>query len=94
MGYDVGIPTHDVGTMPLNLHIDLTLYSYMPTSPWLSDELRQHQDSNPAHLKISVSEVPSTCYAIVVKKKWSILSTLSLKPSDRQVWTAQQLNAN
>jgi hypothetical protein len=57
MGYDVGIPTHDVGTMLLDLHIDLTLYSYMPTGPWLSDELRQHQDNNPAYLKISVSEV-------------------------------------
>jgi hypothetical protein len=69
VGYDVGIPTHDVGTMPLDLHIDLPPYSYTPTCHWLSDELRQHQDNNPAHLKISVSEVSSTCYAIVVKKK-------------------------
>jgi 2-polyprenyl-3-methyl-5-hydroxy-6-metoxy-1,4-benzoquinol methylase len=69
LGYDVGTPTYDTGTMPLDLHIDLPPYSYMPNGPWLSNELRKHQEDNPAHLKISVSGVPSTCYAIVVKKR-------------------------
>jgi 2-polyprenyl-3-methyl-5-hydroxy-6-metoxy-1,4-benzoquinol methylase len=69
-GHDVGIPNYDVGTMPLDMHIDLPPYSYVTNDhPWMNDQLRTYQDENPAHLKISVAGIPSTCFAIAIKKK-------------------------
>jgi 2-polyprenyl-3-methyl-5-hydroxy-6-metoxy-1,4-benzoquinol methylase len=69
-GHQVGVPSYDVGTMPLDMHIDLPPYSYVGNDDhWMNDQLRNHQDENPAHLKISVAGIPSTCFAIAIKKK-------------------------
>jgi hypothetical protein len=68
-GHNVFMPSFEVGTKPLDMHIDLPPYNYVKDNPWLPDSYRQHQENHPSHLKISVAGVPSTCFAIVIKKK-------------------------
>jgi hypothetical protein len=67
-GYEVGTPSYDAGNWPLDMHIDLPPYSYKENGPWMNDSLRDYQDASPAHLKISAAGIPSTCFAIVVRK--------------------------